>query len=263
MTKQRPHKRVSKKGKVFKAGRGNSKAAISMAKKRNVYIPPAWKDVTFFTDENYVATGIDEKGRTQYIFDKFFVEKQDIKKHRRINKLGSQIGSLMNSINKDADKGNQEAQAVYAIYKTGFRPGTEKETFADKKAFGIATMKKKHVKLKGTDKVEFDFVGKKGVKINKEVKDKKLYKIIKDRKNNTDLFDTNSNKVRKYFNKKTQGKFKVKDLRTLKAAEVAKKTLKGNKQITKKQLGESVANELGNTPTVALGSYINPNLIPK
>ena len=77
---------------------------------------------------------------------------------------------------------------MYSIYKTGFRPGTEKDTKADKKSFGIATMKKKHVKLKGNDKVEFDFVGKKGVKIQKEVKDKKLHNLIKDRKTNTDLF---------------------------------------------------------------------------
>jgi DNA topoisomerase IB len=203
MTAQRPHTRVSKKGKVFKAGRGNSKLSLKMAKQRKVYIPPAWKNVTFYSDEDFVATGEDEKGRLQYVYPKLFVEKQDLKKHRRINRLEGQIGTLMRTIQNDASKGNQEAQAIYTIYKTGFRPGTEKDTMADKKSYGIATLKKKHVKLKPKNIVEFNFMGKKGVKINKDVKDKKLYKIIKDRKNNTDLFDTNSNKVRKYFNKKT------------------------------------------------------------
>jgi DNA topoisomerase-1 len=260
--KQRPHLRKSTKGKIFPAGRGTVKRKVKViTKRKNIYIPPAWKKVKYYKDKEYVATGIDEKGRLQYIYPKKFVEKQNIGKHKRINKLQAQMPALLKDITKDADKGNQEAQAVYTMYKTGLRPGTDRDTLADKKAYGVTTLLKKHVKV-NNNTVLFDFPGKKGVHVNKSVKDPHLAKYVKNRVNYTELFDTNTTKVRSYFNKKTHHKFKIKDLRTLKAKDITATVPKTrDKKLYRKEVGKVVAAELGNTPTVALSSYVDPKSV--
>ena len=254
MAKQRKHIRRSKKGRPFIAGRGKAR------RKKKVAIPPAWKNVKFWNNREYIATGIDEKGRLQYIYPRSFVNRQQLRKHRRVDRLDSLLSPIIEKIIKDADKGNQEAQAVYTLFKTGFRPGTDKDTLADKKAYGVTTLRKRHVKLKN-GKVNFKFTSKKGVKVDKDFKDKRLNKYVKERLKSTELFDTDINKTRAYFKKKTRGRFQLKDLRTLRAHKITDKLLKKKKSATRKEVGEKVSEELGNTPAIALKSYVDPRKV--
>lgn len=229
--------------------------------KRNIKVPPAWTDVKYPKNKSYVAKGKDSKGRWQYIYPKKYKEKRDEKKFKRVKKLKKEVPTLLNKINKDLKEDNTEAQVIYTMYKTGLRPGTEKDTKAEKEAKGIMTLEKKDAKVKPGNKVEFKFTGKKGIKVEKEIKDKKLTDIVKQRKKDKRLFQTSESEVRDYFDDLSKGKFQLKDFRTLKANQIAKKAIK--KTDTKKELGEAVAKELGNTPRVALNSYVSPEIIKK
>jgi len=220
-------------------------------------VPPAWKNVKFHTDKAYVVTGEDKKGRVQYIYPKSHIESVKGKKFKRIRQLDNEMPQIIDSVKRDiVSGGNQEAEAVYTMYKTGFRPGGEKDTLADQQSYGVSTLLGDQVTVKG-DAVKFKFIGKKGVAVDRSFQDKTLANIIKKRKDGKNrLFDTTDSKVRKYFESKTRGRYKVKDLRTVKAHALAK-NLSGDR----KELGKRVSAELGNTPAVALGSYVDPMLI--
>jgi len=217
-----------------------------------------------YKDKNYIATGIDSKGRLQYIYPKKFKKKTSSKKYSRIERLSKRKDMIIDKIIEDAKKGNVEAQAIYTMYKTGFRPGSDKDTKAEKKAFGTITLLKKQVKLKPHNIVSFDFIGKKGVRIKKDVKDKLLADVMKERKDDPKIFDTSNEDVRSYFDKRTNNQFKLKDLRTLKAFDVADEAigstkLKDPKEI-KKEVIHKVSMELGNTPSIAASAYIAPKI---
>jgi len=224
---------------------------------RGVVVPPGWKDVKFYDRENFCVTGVDEKGRLQYLYPQKFVEKSSKRKHVRVSKLSKRVPAVMKRVGHDVSKGLTEAEVVYTIYRTGFRPGSDRDTMADKKSFGAVTLEKRHVKLLPGDKVGFDFVGKKGVRIRKDVKDKRLRNIMKNRLKTKRVFNTTDGRVRTYFKQKAGKDFSIKDLRTLRASTVAQK-VKGK---DRKEIGRVVSEELGNTPAIALKSYVDPKLV--
>ena len=250
MRRARPHQhRRRLKRKTITVNRGVPKRVRRKIPK--LRIPPAWKQVSFPTNKNYLVTGVDEKGRTQYLYPESFCVDKSAVKYKRIDKLEKKVPLLQRRLNKDLS--TDEAQSVYLMLKTGFRPGTNKDTKAEKKAYGAINLKKEHIKLKPKHSILFDFDGKKGVRINKLVQDKKLYDLLKNKKTAQDLFNTNHEKTSKYFKKLVGKEYSLKDLRTLKANQIAKQS-----NLPKKELSKKVAEELGNTPSIAQKSYINP-----
>lgn len=241
--RRRPHRHVRK----YKSGR---KTIV------NAYIPPGWKNVKYHTNKKYVATAEDIKGRLQYIYPKDHTKKTSAQKYKRISKLEGRLKIKMPDIIKDAKNGIEEAQIVYAIKKTGFRPGVDVDTKADKKAYGLLTLKKNHILSKRNDQVHFKFPAKKGTIVDKKVKDQLLSNIISDKLTTKRLFHTSYPEVSEYFKSKVGSKYMLKDLRTLKATEIARKS-KG----TNKEIATRVSEELCNTPAIARSSYIDPKLL--
>jgi DNA topoisomerase-1 len=179
-------------------------------------------------------------------------------------KLQSRIKGDLDS--PDADQRTREAAAaLYLIERTGFRVGSDRETGADKQAFGATTLRSEHVKVDG-DKVSFSFVGKKGVDIEKTITDGRLARLLAPRvAAGGRLFNTSDSQVRDYLHS-IDGDFKVKDFRTYIGTTTALKEIsrmpvaKDEKEFARLQLAVSkkVSETLGNTPTVAKASYIDP-----
>src|SRR3990167_656165 len=231
---------------------------------RKVRVPPGWKNVKYFKDKPYLATGEDSKGRLQYVYPKRVLERGASRKYASIERLAEKKKELIDRVVRDVKDGRVEAQAVYLMFKTGFRPGSGKDTRAEKQAFGATTLLRSQVKIKPRNKVSFDFIGKKGVRIRKEVQDPLLHKIISERKDDEHLFDTSDAEVREYFANRTRGQFQLKDLRTLKAFETADKVLETTKSKDsaeiRKEVVSAVAETLGNTESVAASSYVAPKI---
>ena len=236
-------------------------------------VPPAWKSVKLNSNPkaDLQAVGVDRKGRKQAIYSAEHSERAAAEKFARLKEFTQELPKLRQRIeadinNKSIPPHEREAAAVLSLIdKTGFRIGSDRETGAEKTAFGASTLKTNHVKIEG-DKVQFSFTGKKGVRINKTVHDSYLASILKDRLTTRGrLFNVTDGQVRDYLRSR-DGEFKVKDFRTWKGTSVAireiqkmrppaegKPFLKAQRLVAKK-----VARELGNTPTVALKSYIDP-----
>jgi DNA topoisomerase-1 len=191
-------------------------------------------------------------------------------KFSRLKAFGRAYPSLIKKVGRDM-KTSEEALVLYLIAKTGFRIGSNSETLATVKAFGASTLKCSHVSVEG-NKLSFDFTGKKGIRVSKVLKDTFLARDIAGRcDGGTDknIFRTTDDEVRAYLNSIPQGSgFMVKDFRTYLGTLTALRKIKSmpvprnNREFKRyrREVGEIVARKLGNSPTIALKSYVSPEI---
>jgi DNA topoisomerase IB len=240
-------------------------------------IPPAWTDVKYSSDpsSDVLVSGKDVKGRVQRIYSKEFTERSSREKFERISNMLAEISEIDEQNRSAFEAGDENASAFELIRRTGLRPGSDVDTKAKKKAYGATTLEGRHV-VEENGKVVLKFTGKKGVDLSIPINNDELSEMLLKRKadsgENGRLFSTNAAKLRAYAKTLGSGTYKVKDLRTLvgtKTAsdEVAKITEKPKnmdeyKSIVK-QVAKVVSQKLGNTPTIALQSYINPTVFDK
>lgn len=237
-------------------------------------IPPGWSDVHIADDlgsAQLLVRGKDKKGRGQSIYSAEHTANQAAVKFVRVQELSRHTDKLDHAVERDA-AGNDSAAALLLIRRLGMRPGSDRNTGADKQAHGATNLRTSHVKVDGTT-TSFDFTGKKGVHIQLQVDDPLIASTVKTRLDklgpDVPLFDTDEQKTRDYMH--TTGVpagFLLKDLRTLRANVVALRavkargkdampTTKAEFQRWRKDVAVQVSAELGNTPTLALSSYIN------
>jgi len=242
-------------------------------------IPPAWTNVRVSPnpESDLQAIGRDAKGREQRIYSEAFVEKNAAEKFARNDRLLASKDKIVSQIEKDATSENKDvsepAHVMRLIQHTGIRSGSEHETGAEKQAYGATTLEGRHV-VETENGVSLKFVGKKGVDLNIPVEDRELQKELLVRKasvgNKGKIFNVSDSQLRDYSHTLGSGEFKPKDFRTLKGTsvameEVAKvpppppKTMKDYKKIVM-GIAKKVAEKLGNTPSIALKSYIHPRV---
>jgi DNA topoisomerase-1 len=236
-------------------------------------IPPAWTNVQVNVNPNaslYVK-GTDAKGRVQSVYSPSHTAKQAAKKFTKVNELRKKKDQILNELQRDMKKpATREVSIVLALINhTGIRPGSSTDTKAAKQAYGATTLKAEHVRDGGT---RLKFTGKKGVALDIKVTDPTLVKVLAEKaklKNKGEkLFDVDDAKLRDYTHSKDGGGFNPKDFRTAKGTEAAIAAMSGlkaprneaeYKKLVKK-IATEVSKQLGNTPTIALQSYIDPTV---
>ncbi len=239
-------------------------------------IPPAWTGVKISTNpkSSVLATGKDKKGRTQSIYSDTHKAKAAEKKFARISELRSKSKAIRSEIDNDTKipSTKEHASCLRLIQSTGLRPGSTAKTGAEKQAYGATTLEGRHIKVSSSGEVRLQFTGKKGVSLDIPVTDKTVSADLIQRKtkvgNTGKVFNTDNTSLLKYTKTKDGGGFKSKDFRTAKgtstAAEMVKSmphptTMKDYKKAVK-SVATKVSKTLGNTPTIALQSYINPSV---
>ena len=239
-------------------------------------LPPAWKDVRISQDPDadLQAIGKDAKGRAQYVYSQRFQDSQQAAKFARIKELDAKMGEIEAQNAKDlksSDSATREnAECARLVMATGIRPGSEEDTGAKVKAYGATTLRGEHVVQEG-GKTYLRFTGKKGVNLNLEVTDKDTATMLARRAEasgpNAQLFPRVSDaSLRDYSHTLDGGGFKTKDFRTALASREAMAQVgslpapKDAKEYQKSVMAvaKRVSSRLGNTPTVALQSYIHP-----
>jgi len=246
---------------------------------RDIRIPPAWKDVRYTNDpkSSLYVVGVDAKGRQQAVYSEKWTEQQAAAKFARINELDKEEGQISKEVERDIRFGRnkEEASALRLIIKTGVRPGGEGDTGAEKKAYGATTLEGKHVVGDSPDNVRLKFVGKKGVSLDIPVADRVVAKDLLARRNASGpggrIFDTDSKKVLDYTHSQDHGGFKTKDFRTLLGTRTAQNEVarmpapsdERSYRVSVKAVAKTVSAKLGNTPVVALQSYIHPSVFSK
>ena len=238
-------------------------------------LPPAWTDVVYNPDPNgtILVKGRDAKGRPQYMYSEKFVAVQAATKFARVAEMDAKFKGIarQNEANRSDPTKREQADCLKLIMETGIRPGSTQETLAKTKAYGATTLEGRHVVVSGS-KVTLKFTGKKGVALAIPVENKGTASMLRARAAkagpNGKLFGTSDGALRAYTHTLDGGGFKTKDFRThlgtSTAAELVRKapvpkTVKEYKKAVR-AVAVEVSRRLGNTPVVALESYINPSV---
>src|SRR4051812_6026578 len=138
-----------------------------LARIRELGIPPAWKEVWIcpFPNGHIQATGIDAAGRKQYRYHDAWRVRRDAEKFDEMLRFARSLPKLRERVDKDLMSSQQLTRervlacAVRLLDRGFFRIGTEDYTTS----FGLATMRKEHVKIEGGQMI-FDFPAKSGVR---------------------------------------------------------------------------------------------------
>lgn len=237
-------------------------------------VPPAWTGVRLGAPgDRLQVTGFDSKGRKQYRYSADHSQEAHAEKFQRLAEFHKELPVLRRRINavlrdpKASARDRDAAIVLTLIDRTGFRIGSDSETKAAEKAFGASTLRAEHVQVDG-NKLAFSFVGKKGVRIEKVLRDQELAALIGPKvKRGGRLFRVDDDYVRQFLHDR-DGLFLVKDFRTWNGTAKALAAMermpvpKTPREFAKARLAVAryVAKHLGNTPAVALKSYIDPSV---
>lgn len=270
----------------FSAGRGGGGRTRHMAAEPGaplpehiaaLKIPPAWREVTFNPDPegDLLVTGRDQKGRLQAIYSRRFAESQSALKFARIRELGEKFTRIAaqneEARRSDDPRRRDSADALKLIMATGIRPGSAADTQAKVKAYGATTLEGRHVVEDGDGNLSLRFVGKKGVPLDIAVHDDGVATLLLRRAREAGpdgkLFPaTNHAALLAHTHSLDGGSFKTKDFRTLLGTTLAMRMVEREPAPRTQSeyrkavmaVAKRVSAALGNTPTVALQSYINP-----
>ena len=258
----------------------NKKISSEKAKKylKKIYIPPAYDDVKINKKKsNILAICIYNKGRKQYTYDKKSTEKNSNNKFKKLAKFGKGYKKIIKKIDIDFytgldNKDKQIAIILKIIMDCNFRIGNDKYV-KDNNSYGVSTLENQHIKVK-RDKIIIDFIGKKGVRNECEVKNKKIIKTLKKKKKLTNkkdriftyrkdnkYYDIKSKDVNNYL--KNLGNYTTKNFRTWGAnINLINELIKKNNNKKHLQISiDEVAKKLHHTPAICKKNYLDSKLI--
>lgn len=254
---------------------GDGKAAPEHIQKLG--IPPAWTNVFVNKDPegDMMARGNDTKGRLQVRYSDNHNMRAAADKFGRVSELRAKRAEIFKEVAKDAKSDDpqtkENAECLRLVMSTGIRPGSDRDTKAEKQAYGATTLKGEHVVVKGSE-VRLRFTGKKGVDLDLPVADRDVAAMLRERAKaagkDGKLFETDAETLRDYSKSKDGGGFKTKDHRTALGTETAVSVVKDHPppatmkeyKMAIKEVATKVSEVLGNTPAIALKAYIDPNV---
>ncbi|MDX6436556.1 MAG: topoisomerase [Gaiellaceae bacterium] len=253
---------------------------------KSLVIPPAWKEVWIASSASakLQATGVDAAGRKQYLYHPNFRAQREQEKFDRLIRFAERLPELREAMSEDMDneildRARVSAIATRLINRAWFRVGTEKYA-KESKTFGITTLRKKHVTVRG-QRIAFDFQGKHKSVIRTALVDAELAEAIKEllaQPKGTRLFRyewdgglcaLTGAKLNEYVRQHLGDEFTAKDFRTwggtlIAAVALAERGPAETETKAKRNIAavmRRVGAELGNTPAVARSSYVSPAVI--
>jgi DNA topoisomerase I len=257
-----------------------------LARIKALAIPPAWTDVWICPDPrgHIQATARDAKGRKQYRYHPRWRAVRDENKFDRLLAFGRALPAIRERTERDLalrgiPKEKVLATVVQLLEVTRIRVGNA-EYARQNQHFGLTTMQQKHVRVDGT-KLQFHFVGKSGKEHTVGVRNRRLAQIVKRCQDlpGHELFQyvdeqgerhsIESADVNAYLQEISGQAFTAKDFRTWAGTVLAARALQefeavdSEAQAKKNVLRaiESVAERLGNTPTICRQCYVHPGIV--
>ena len=256
----------------------------------DLVIPPAWKDVWISPDPfgHIQATGIDARGRKQYLYHPRWRERREQEKFDDMIAFAHSLPALRSVVDNDIALGDLSREQVLAcaarlLDRGFFRIGSE-EYAVSNETYGLATMRKDHVTLDG-ETICFDYVAKESKRRVQAIVDPQVAEIIgtlkRRRGGGEELLaykrdgrwcDVRSPDINAYLKAATGRDVSAKDFRTWGATVLAAVGLavteprhlsKTQRRRAIMRVVKEVAFYLGNTPTVARNSYIDPRVFDR
>lgn len=253
----------------------------------DLVIPPAWQQVWICPKPNghILATGIDERGRKQYIYNPQWRTVRDGIKYYRLISFGQSLHLIRKRINADLARTELDRQKVLAVMlwlldNTYIRVGNE-QYYEENDSVGLTTLTDKHLVVAGSV-TTLAFRGKSGKDHQITFDNAEIARVIdaltKQRGERLFRYKTDSGyhaiepaDINEYLHEITNQHISAKDFRTwggtlmafhhLETVEQlpADKTPKDDKVVV--QAIDAAAQVLGNTRSVARSSYVHPDLL--
>jgi DNA topoisomerase-1 len=230
------------------------------------------------------VSGIDSKGRRQYIYHTAYREKRDFNKFNHVIAFGSALPRIRRAVSRDLarpglPKRKVLALAVRLLDRTCMRIGSNE--YAQKNgSYGLTTLKNEHVRIRGSE-VHFHFRAKSGVEQSICLEDAELARMLDETRKlrGQDLFQyrdeagntraIQSTDVNDYLRQIAGEKVTAKEFRTWHGTvqmllELTQTGPAAGTTEAKRRLAaavKSTANKLGNRPATCRGYYVHPEVI--
>ena len=255
---------------------------------RALAIPPAWRGVwiCLYPDGHLQATGRDARKRKQYRYHPLYRELQDSAKFTRIKEFARALPAIRRRTAADLSRPGLGRRKILALIvrlleTTLVRVGNAEYARANE-SFGLTTMRDRHMRVVGADRVKFMFKGKSGVLHEVYIDDPKLGRLIRRCQElpGQELFqyvdersvvrDVDSNDVNMYLRALSGAAFTAKDFRTWQGTMLAALLLERMEGVGSSlrrrrrdvlQVVKEVAAELRNTAATCRKYYIHPGIL--
>jgi DNA topoisomerase-1 len=252
----------------------------------SIGIPPAWTDVWIspFDNGHIQATGLDAVGRRQYIYHPAWRERKDRLKFDRALQLAESLPTARRLVTLDLRSDGPSRERVLAaafrmLDSGSLRVGSERYT-NENGSHGLATLLGAHVQVR-KECLQLRFPAKSGKAWESEIRDADLAALVRNLKRrggNARLLafkdgrtwrPLSSDDINGYVKERTGSDFTAKDFRTLRGTVAAAVSLAHSgpqKTVAARKHAIGVAMEdaaavLGNTPSIARKSYVDPRLL--
>ena len=289
VTDTQPGIQRKRQGKGFRyvgVNGANVRDAEVLARIKSLVIPPAWKQVWICTNPkgHLQVTGRDARGRKQSKYHPRWRKVRDETKYQHMLQFGAALPAIREQVERDlalpgVPRRKVMATIVRLMETTYIRVGNV-EYARENHSYGLTTMRGRHVQVDGS-KITFKFQGKSGVRHTVDLQDRKLAHIIQrcqdlpgyelfqyvDDEGETHSID--SADVNDYLREISGQDFTAKDFRTwagtvltcaaLQACEAFESESEAKKNVVRAI--QSVAEQLGNTPSVCRKCYIHPAVL--
>jgi DNA topoisomerase I len=287
----RPWRRVGTPEDGFRYLRGDGRplrSARALERVRALAIPPAWTDVHVSPDPDakIQAYGYDAAGRKQYRYHPDHDARRARRKYRKLFEYARALPRLREVTASHLSGGGVGRERVLALVvrlmmRGFFRVGSERYAVRNR-TFGIATLRKEHLRIEGNSLV-FRYVGKSSVDQRTVVADTPLVEVLREvlRLPGKRLFQyrdadgavrpVTAREVNAYLKEVLGARYTSKDVRTW-GGTVRMATIladlgppasgaeaRGNVVLACKL----VAAELGNTPAVCRSAYVHPAVLER
>ena len=278
-----------KHGFEYRTAQDGAISAADRARIEELKIPPAWKEVAIHPQAggSVQAVGKDAAGRWQYLYHERQILIRERKKLERMMRFLRALPRMRKIVYRDLGRPGLPRERVMAgivrILSTCYlRPGSEVYA-SENGSYGIATLRPRHLKVVG-DVLHFDFPGKSGQRQVRDVRDRRVAKLVREllrypgevfkfRNEDGSIADVKTRHINAYIQEHMGEKFSAKDFRTwagtllcacvlARTGEEARLTPTSRKRSVAAAL-RHVAHHLGNTPAVCRSSYVFPVVLQR
>lgn len=253
---------------------------------QDLVIPPAWKKVWISPKKNsYLqATGIDEKGRKQYLYHTKWSEYSQKIKYEDLLKFGFYLPKLRERYQKDLrqrtwTKNKVLALATALLDELYLRVGNKQYTKSNK-THGLTTLRRKHLKEDG-NKLLINYTAKSGKDRSVPLTNKRLIKMLKDcsqlpghelfrYQEDSHWHNVDSSSLNDYISQEApeDDYYTAKYFRTwgsnclcIKNTEKASQLCEASRKKPETTLIKLVAEQMGHTVAVCKSSYLHPEIL--
>ena len=273
----------------FRYRRGNG-GVISAADARRIAglrIPPRWTDVAIAPSpgDDVQAVGKDAAGRWQYLYRTGHTVRRSRKKFDRLLAFARALPALRQALARDLSlpglPRDKALAAAVAIMATSFVRAGSEEYAAENGSFGLATLRRTHVTVKG-HRIVFGYRGKHGVRQTHQIASRRLAGIIgrmlrepgvevfKYRDERHRVRDVSRWQLNQYVKRVMGRRFSAKDFRTWAGTWICAEALSRRRRMARddrsrdRSISEAVAETaayLGNTAQACRHAYIHPRVL--